>query len=226
MAHYCIHNFPWGMCVLFFFTLSGIPGKGNDAKGSIWQSYSAAISKPSATAQQSVPAAERRTMRQPYVAVGDPRYHAESFFGFPRRQDPMFDKNPKPSWEPMIENKPVYDRPEYTSPEYTAPHYNLDPVRKPTYERPLYTLPSDNKPSNNFKYVEAPGYLTPTYNAPVERAPNYVIRPIIRPAYDQKPTYDKETIFYNRPEYESPVYRPETYLKPREVAPPVIKPAE
>jgi hypothetical protein len=225
--HHFVRVLRSGMLILFVWTLGGeVLQNGNSARASIWQSYSAAVSRPAPVAPQSVPEPRVRSARQSYIAVDDPRYHAESFFGFPRRQDPMFDRNPKPSWRPMIENKPEYDQPEYDAPDYNAPLNRLDPVRKPVYEQPIAVLPTEDKPRYNFKFVEAPGYLAPTSTAPDYRAPNYVIKPIIAPAYSQRPVYDQGAIFYSRPEYQAPVYQPSEYLKPREVAPPVIKPAE
>jgi hypothetical protein len=196
-----------------------------DAQGSAWESYSAATSKPAAPDREFLPQLPRQTARPAHPSAYSPRYHDETDFGFPRRQDPMFDQNPVPSWQPMIEDKPVYDRPAYDEPDYDAPQYRLEPVRKPTYEMPLAVLPIDDRPRYNFKYEEAPGYLAPTYDAPVDHAPNYVIKPYIAPAY-YHPAYNQSDIQYNQPEYQAPVYEPEEYIKPREVPVPYIKPAE
>jgi hypothetical protein len=207
-----------GWIVVVVLAGGAILGEKGVAWASVWESYSAAVSKPAPTA---VP----RTNRQPYIAVDDPRFHAESFFGYPRRQDPLFDRNPKPSWRPMIVDKPLYDEPAYAPPDCVAPSNRLDPIRKPIYDQPLAILPNDDKPRYNFRFVEAPAYLAPTYNEPTYRAPNYVIRPIIAPS-DERPAYDESQIMYNSPEYKAPVYQQDQYMAPREVAPPAIKPPE
>ncbi|MBN2581217.1 MAG: hypothetical protein JXB10_19705 [Pirellulales bacterium] len=223
MVRACLRSVRLGFFILVFIAGDEILPNGGAVWGSIWESYSAVTSRPAAAEASAAPTA--RDARQTYP-VDDPRLHAESFFGFPRRLDPLMDETSKPSWRPMIENRPVYDRPDYTPPDYDAPHFGLDAVRRPAYHVPLYVLPSDNKPHYDIKYAQAPGILAPTYNAPVYLKPGYIIRPYIAPAYDHKPTYEMSTIFYNRPEYQAPVYKPQEYLKPREVPPPYIKPAE
>lgn len=202
----------------------------NEGGISIWHSYSATASPtaadhPASDRRDAAPRTYQPTGRRLPIATDDPSYHAENRFGFPVRQDPLFDENAKPSWQPFIINRPDYDRPSYDEPNDAGPYLRQDPVRKPVYEKPLYTMPNDDKPRYDFKYIEAPAYVAPTFNDPVYRAPNYVIKPDIAPAYD-RPGYDMREIYANRPEYQAPVYEPQEYQKPRELPAPYIKPAE
>ncbi len=64
--------------------------------------------------------------------------------------------------QPMIVDKPVYDRPEYTPSDYDAPSYRLASRAETDHRLPLYTLPTDNKPSYEFRYEQAPAYMAPT----------------------------------------------------------------
>jgi hypothetical protein len=226
MVHDHAQGIDLGILILLVFSAGGETLlSGGQARGSIWESYAAATSKPDKPAPEFTAEPYRRPVRPVFPPAKVSRYDNDSFFGFPRRQDPLFDKNPKPSWRPMTENEPVYDEPAYELPDYDAPYFRLEPVRKPTYEKPFYTLPNDNRPRYDFKYQEAPGYFAPTYNAPVDFAPNFVIKPEAAPVYN-RPGYDQSMIHYNQPEYQAPVYRSQEYLKPREVAPPYIKPAD
>ncbi|MGW8256476.1 MAG: hypothetical protein ACWGMZ_03220 [Thermoguttaceae bacterium] len=191
-------------------------------------SYSRSSPPPPSYRRTPMPQTHRSTHRNRTSTRGmtdSPMYHEENIFGFPRHQDPLFADNLRPSWAPMIENRQVYQRPTYIRPEYDAPVLRQDPVRKPMYVKPMYDAPIAVKPKYTQDYEQAPAYRKPGYYQQYDRGPNYVIKNYSAPAYN-KPTVDQRQINYDRPEYSKPVYDPQEYRTPREIAPPLISPAE
>ena len=146
-------------------------------------------------------------------------------FGYPAQVDPLWAHEVKPDYRRQHVEKPRLERPTYVPPSYQKPSYGLDAVHKPRYEMPLAILPSDNKPSNYTKYYAPPSIMNYHQAAPVYRdaGTNYVIKPYREPAV-HRPDYDDPAVRYNRPEYRPPVYTPQEFKKPRELAPPYIAP--
>ncbi len=157
-----------------------------------------------------------------------PRNPPAHIFGYPTRQDPLFDDGTRLPYERQHLERPQWNRPRYGTglPQYVKPSRAQEPIRKPMYHMPLTVAPLDNKPKYTIKNYMPPSVFKPSYEFPtyLDR-PNYVIRPIEKPALDH-PAYDRSGIFYQRPEYRPPVYTPEEYKPPRYAPSPFIAPPQ
>ncbi len=155
-----------------------------------------------------------------------PQERPGHIFGYPTRQDPLFDSGTRLPYEHQHLQRPQWNRPHYGTglPQYVKPSRAQEPIRKPMYHVPLAAKPLDNKPKYTIKNYMAPSVSKPSYEFPTYMdRPNYVIKPIERPAYD-RPAYDHWGVFYGRPAYNPPVYTPEEYKPPRYAPPPLIAP--
>jgi hypothetical protein len=175
----------------------------------------------SAPGSQSLPTdtpAEHRSTR------GEATGH---IFGYPTRQDPLFDNGTRLSYEHQHLERPRWNRPRYDAnlPQYVKPSWAQEPIHKPAYHMPQAFAPLDNRPKYTINNYAPPSDFKPSYEFPTYMdRPNYVIRPIEKPAIN-RPGYDRSGVFYNRPEYNPPVYTPEAF-KPLRYAPsPFIAPA-
>ncbi len=157
-----------------------------------------------------------------------PREPPGHIFGYPTRQDPLFDHGTRLPYEHQHLERPQWNRPRYGAdlPQYVKPSRAQEPIHKPMYHVPLAAAPLDNKPKYTKKNYLPPSVFKPSYEFPtyLDR-PNYVIRPIEKPAYD-RPAYDRSGIFYQRPEYNGPVYTPDEYKPPRYAPSPFLAPAK
>jgi hypothetical protein len=221
-----IWSFAVRVAVAFTVILACLsPGWSEDSSLLDYNRHSTSPSSPSYS-RQSLPRDTRWNATPSRALTDSPAYHEENIFGYPIHQDPLYDDDPRPSWSPLIENKPIYDRPTYDVPDTDAPFFRQDPIQKPMYEKPLYEAPIYDRPKYDQLYDQAPAYMKPSYDSPEYRAPNYVDKAYTAPAYDRLPTVDQGSINYDRPEYNAPVWKPEEYRTPREVPPPYIGPAE
>ncbi len=147
-------------------------------------------------------------------------------FGYPRRQDPLFDTGTRLPYSHQHTHLPQWNRPRYGSslPQYVKPSLAQEPVRKPMYHKPAVIAPLDNKPKYFIDHYVPPSVSKPSYERPTYMdRPNYVRKPIEKPALD-RPGYDRSGIFYGRPAYNPPVVAPEPYKPPRYAPPPWIAP--
>jgi len=147
-------------------------------------------------------------------------------YGYPRKQDPLFDHGTRLPYEHQHLEKPLYKRPSYASamPQYIKPSYAQEPIKKPMYRMPLATMPLDNKPHYYLKNPLPPSVRKPSWEFPnYLQRPNYVHQPIVKPA-ENWPAYDKSQIRYPKPEYLPPTYTPQEYKPPRIAPPPYIAP--
>lgn len=147
-------------------------------------------------------------------------------FGYPTRQDPLFDDGTRLPYQHQHLELPHWNRPSYAAnmPQYVKPSFAQDPIRKPVYQRPLAVAPLDNKPKYNLKNYMAPSLVKPSYEFPTYMdRPNFVIKPAVKPAIN-RPGYDHSGIRYEPPVYEPPVYTPEEYKPPRFAPSPFIAP--
>lgn len=157
-----------------------------------------------------------------------PRERPGQIFGYPTRQDPLFDDGTRLPYEHQHLQRQQWNRPRYGAalPQYVRPSLAQEPIRKPAYQEPLAVKPLDNKPRYTIENYLPPSVMKPSYEHPTYMdRPNYVIQPIEKPARD-RPAYDGSGIFYNRPGYNPPVYTPEEYKPSRYAPSPFISPAK
>ena len=179
--------------------------------------------QPSAGADPAAPPRSPATASARQRPQREPPGH---IFGYPTRQDPLFDDGTRLPYQHQHLERPRWNRPSYDTsvPQYVKPSRAQDPIRKPAYQMPLAIEPLDNKPKYTIKNYMAPSDFKPSYEFPTYMdRPNYVIKPNEKPAIN-RPGYDRSVIFYDRPEYSPPVYTPEEYKPPRYAPSPFIAP--
>ncbi len=163
---------------------------------------------------------------------GQPRAHRPPseppgrIFGYPKRQDPLFDDGTRLPYEHQHLERPSWNRPRYGTglPQYVKPSRAQEPIRKPVYHVPPAIAPLNDKPKYTIRNEGPPSVFKPSYEFPTYlNRPNFVLKPIEKPAFD-RPAYDRSGIFYSRPTYNPPIYAPDEFKPPRYAPPPFIAP--
>ena len=149
------------LVALFVLLAASLARGQDDSSDALWKYYPpmhAAASNANSAHRDNRPSQYQNEPRD-YAPMPEPSAESErSLYGY-AGDDPLFDRESRPSWTPPTYEKPMFDRPNYSYPSTDVPLYRMEPARAPVVQKPAYVKPNDDKPNNFIENYEGPAYL-------------------------------------------------------------------